>query len=75
VTKLDSSGTVAVDTAYFWRPIATCPHSVKVQLLGRGGVAVYGQYHGRGDFWTHWAPLPKLKREPAAVADSPKSDR
>lgn len=62
---LDRSGTVAVDHDYFWRPIETCPRSVKVQLLGKGGVAVYGQYHGSGDFWTHWAPLPKLKREDA----------
>jgi hypothetical protein len=26
-------------------------------------VAMYGEYHGKGDFYTHWAPLPKLKRE------------
>jgi hypothetical protein len=34
-----------------------------VQLLGKGGVAMYGEYHGKGDFYTHWAPLPKLKRD------------
>lgn len=62
-SQLDSTGAAAVDQDYFWQPIATCPRSVKVQLLGKGGVAVYGQYHGRGDFWTHWAPLPKLRRD------------
>lgn len=66
--KLDSSGTVAVDHTYFWQPIGTCPRSVKVQLLGKGGVAVYGQYNGKDDYWTHWAPLPKLPKE---VPDEP----
>lgn len=59
---LDKSGTVAVDREYFWQPITTCPRGAKVQLLGRGGVAMYGAYHGKEDFYTHWAPLPKLKR-------------
>jgi hypothetical protein len=36
---------------------------VKVQLLGKGGVALYGQYNGKDGFYTHWAPLPKLRRE------------
>jgi hypothetical protein len=57
---LNSSGTVAVDRTYYWLPINTCPSGVKVQLLGRGGVAVYGQYNGKEPFWTHWAPLPTL---------------
>lgn len=58
-TKIDSTGTVAVDQAYFWQPMETCPRGVKVQLLGAGGVAMYGQYNGRDTFYTHWAPLPK----------------
>lgn len=61
--RLDKSGTVMVDHEYFWQPIATCPRGVKVQLLGNGGVAVYGQYNGKDVFYTHWAPLPKLKKE------------
>ncbi len=60
-SALDSTGAAAVDHSYFWQPISSCPRGVKVQLLGKG-VAVYGQYHGKEDFYTHWAPLPKLKR-------------
>lgn len=59
MTKLDKSGTVAVDPNYFWQPMTTCPRGVKVQLLGQGGVAVYGNYNGKDTFFTHWAPLPK----------------
>jgi hypothetical protein len=65
VTKLDSTGTVAVDHHYFWLPIASGPRGVKVQLLGKGGVAMYGQYSGKDKFYTHWAPLPKIKKEQA----------
>lgn len=65
VYRLDKSGTAAVDHNYFWQPIATCPRGAKVQLLGQGGVAMYGSYHGKETFYTHWAPLPKLKREAA----------
>jgi len=61
-TVTDSTGKVAVDHDYFWQPIATCPHNMKVQLLGQGGVAVYGTYAGGTPFWTHWAPLPKLRK-------------
>ena len=63
VYRLDKSGTAAVDHNYFWQPIVTCPRGAKVQLLGKGGVAMYGSYHGKETFYTHWAPLPKLKRE------------
>lgn len=59
MTALDKSGTVAVDHDYFWRPMDTCPRGVKVQLLGAGGVAMYGTYNGKDKFYTHWAPLPK----------------
>jgi len=62
-SQLDSTGTAAVDHNYFWQPIATCPRGAKVQLLGKGGVALYGQYHGKDTFYTHWAPLPKLKKD------------
>ena len=57
--KLNSDKTVAVAVDYYWQPISSCPHSVKVQLLGQGGVATYGTYHG-DKFWTHWCPLPKV---------------
>jgi hypothetical protein len=49
---------VAVDQTYYWQPMATCPLSVKVQLLGRGGVAIYGQFSGHDSFVVGWAPLP-----------------
>jgi len=50
--------TVAVDQDYFWQPMASCPVGQKVQLLGQGGVAVYGNYNGREPFWRAWAPVP-----------------
>lgn len=58
-------GAAIVDTDYYWQPIDTCPMSAKVQLLSRYGIAVYGEYHGKneGNFWTHWAPLPKKRKE------------
>jgi hypothetical protein len=59
---VDSSGTTAVDATYFWQPLETCPRGVKVQLLGKGGVAMYGIFNGRDEFYTHWAPLPKKPR-------------
>lgn len=63
MTKLDKSGTVAVDTNYYWRSMDTCPRGVKVQLLGGGGVAMYGQYNGKDTFYKAWAPLPKIPKE------------
>lgn len=62
-TQIDSTGAAAVDHNYFWQPISTCPRGAKVQLLGKGGVAMYGSYTGKEKFYTHWAPLPKLKKE------------
>jgi hypothetical protein len=60
--KINTTDRVAVDHDYYWQPIETCPLGVKVQLLGKGGVAVYGQ-RDRSGWWTHWAPLPKLKKD------------
>ena len=61
VHRLNSTKTVAVSTTQFWEPMDTCPRGVKVQLLGAGGVAVYGLYDGRTEFWEAWAPLPKRR--------------
>jgi len=58
-TTLNTDQTVAIDRDYHWRPMVNCPHSVKVQLLGKGGVAIYGIYNGNDQFWEGWAPLPK----------------
>lgn len=57
-------GVVAVDHAYFWQPMNTCPHNAKVQLLGQGGVAVYGKWNGKDEFWVGWCPMPKVYRPP-----------
>ena len=59
--KIDSTGTAAVATDYYWIRInKDTPRGVKLQLLGRGGVAQYTSYYG-DPFWTHWAPLPKRR--------------
>jgi hypothetical protein len=60
---INADKTVAVATDVYWMPITNAtPRGVKLQLLGRGGVAVYGIYHG-DKFFTHWAPLPKIPRD------------
>lgn len=48
--ELNADRTVAVDREYYWQPIGTCPRGVKVQLLGKGGVAVYGNYSANDFF-------------------------
>ena len=59
---LNATKEVAVATDYYWLPISTdTPRGVKLQLLGKGGVAIYGLYNGRDTFFTHWAPVPKRK--------------
>lgn len=59
--KLNSKRDVAVATDYYLEPIdENTPRGAKIQLLGRGGVLVYGNYDG-DPFWTHWAPLPKRR--------------
>lgn len=65
MTQIDSTGAAAVDHNYFWQPISTCPLGVKVQLNSKAGVATYGTLTSKDTFWTHWAPLPKLKKEEA----------
>ena len=58
-----SDNVVAVDHGYEWQPMSTSPRSVKVQLLGKGGVAIYGIYDGKDPFWEGWAPLPCRPKE------------
>ena len=60
--KINSAGTAAVAEAYYWMPCGVdTPIGVKLQLLTKGGVAIYGNYT-RGMHWaTHWAPLPRRR--------------
>ena len=60
---LNTDKTVAVSADTYWVPVNhNTPRGVKLQLLGKGGVATYGTYHG-DKFWTHWCPLPKKPEE------------
>jgi hypothetical protein len=63
--KTSSDGSTAVDHDYFWRDMSEAPYSVKVQLLSKYGVASYGVVTPMSietGYWTHWAPLPKLRK-------------
>lgn len=60
--KVNTEQAVAVATDYYWLPIdANTPRGVKLQLLTKGGIAIYGHWDGKSDFCTDWAPLPKRK--------------
>ena len=60
--KLNNDQTVAVSTEVFWNEdMTTCPRGAKVQLLGAGGVALYGIYDGKDMFFTAWAPVPRRR--------------
>lgn len=66
--RLNSDQTVAVSTDYYWtEDMSSCPRNAKVQLLGQGGVAVYGEYHGE-PFWVSWAPCPRVKKSVFPIA-------
>ena len=62
---INTDKTVAVSTDTYWIPIdESTPLSVKVQLLGKGGVASYGSVGRNEDkHWTHWCPLPKKPKD------------
>lgn len=60
--KLNNDHSVAVSTDVFWNEdMTTCPRGVKVQLLGRGGCAIYGTYDGKDLFYIGWAPVPRRR--------------
>lgn len=59
--KLNAAGTVAVANECFWEPMSSCPIGCKVQLLGAGGVSVYGDYIRGNSFWQGWAPIPRRR--------------
>jgi len=60
---LNTAKTVAVSTTQYWEDMSSCPRGVKVQLLGAGGVGIYGMWDGKNPFFTHWAPMPKRRAE------------
>lgn len=60
--KTNADQTVAVATDVYFNPdMTSCPRGLKVQLVGEGGVAVYGTYNG-DPFWKEWAPVPKRRK-------------
>jgi len=51
---------VAVSNDVYWNEsMIDCPRGVKVQLLGAGGIAMYGNYDGKDKFYVAWSPVPK----------------
>ena len=72
MTRISSDGAAVVDESFKWRPIdLTTPKRVKIQLINiTEGVAEYGRIKShRGNFWTHWAPLPSFNKERNAHQD------
>ncbi len=63
---INTDHTAAVALDYYWLPIdADTPRGVKIQLLTRGGVAVYGHYtEAQSEHFTDWAPMPKRRPSP-----------
>ena len=64
--RISGDGVAMVYHSYYWRPLETAPHGVKLQLLSIYGVASYGSLSPsiiEEGFWSAWAPLPKIKKE------------
>ena len=57
MTKVDSTGTTAVDSSYHWLKMDTCPIGTKVQVCSMGGIAMHTIWDGKAE-WAGWAPLP-----------------
>lgn len=67
--KTTADRAAMVDTEFHWIKLADAqpPISTKVLLINRDyGTAVIGIWD-RGEWWTHWAPLPTFRREDAAL--------
>lgn len=62
--RINAEKTVAVSNEVFWNEdMSICPRGVKVQLLGQGGVATYGTYDGKDQFWVKWQSVPRNRRK------------
>lgn len=60
--SLNTEKTVAVSNDVFWiNDMRACPRGAKVQLLGAGGVATYGNYDGKDPFWVAWQSVPRKR--------------
>lgn len=65
---LNTDKTVAVSNDVFWNEDMTaCPRGCKVQLLGLGGVATYGNYDGKDAFWVKWQSVPRNRPSAGGV--------
>lgn len=62
---LNSAGTAVVSDDVFWKPIdADTPRGVSMWLINRAaGVSQKGKLDAHNDFYTHWFPNPKFKKE------------
>lgn len=57
---INTTHEVAVSNDTYWNEDMTeCPKGVKLQLLGAGGIAMYGTYDGKNKFFIAWCPVPK----------------
>jgi hypothetical protein len=54
---------VAPSDDVFWLPMDDCPRAVKVQLLGPGGVAIYGTFDGKDKQWLGWQRIPRRRKK------------
>lgn len=57
---------VAVSTGAYWVPIDEhTPRNVKVQAINRDwcGVAQYAEIRNNERWYTHWAPVPKFRKD------------
>lgn len=61
--KPSTDNKVAVDRGYHWQPMATCPRGLKVQLLTRYGIPVYGHSNPLDKHFVGWCPLPSMTPE------------
>jgi hypothetical protein len=64
--KISGDGAAYVDHDYYWRPLETAPHGVKLQLLSIYGVASHGLLSPaiiEDGFWIGWTPLPKRRKD------------
>ena len=61
--SLNADKTVAVSNDVFWNEdMRACPRGCKVQLLGGGGVAMYGVYDGKNPFFIKWQAVPRNRQ-------------